>query len=125
VNRTIIHYRPDLKEKSRELRKRCTASEKILWRHIRRKQLKGFRFYRQKPIDKYIVDFFCFELMLAVEIDGITHNDKAEYDKIRDECLNKNGITVLHFYDQDIHENITGVLETLLMWIENSEKTKE
>ena len=117
MTRKIIPYRSDLKEKSRQLRKKATKSEKILWRYILGKQIKGYQFYRQKPIDNYIVDFFCFELMLAIEIDGITHNDKQEYDKKRDNVLKTYGIHVLHFYDGDVHENINGVLEIITRWI--------
>jgi len=124
MSRKIIHYRRDLKEKSRQLRKRSTKAEKFLWHHIRGKQLKDYQFYRQKPIDNYIVDFFCSEVMLAIEIDGITHNDKTKYDSQRDEQLGGLGIHVLHFYDTDIHENLTGVLEVLLEWIDNFEKIK-
>ncbi|MBN2423468.1 MAG: endonuclease domain-containing protein [Calditrichaceae bacterium] len=119
MSRAIIHYRPDLKDKSRELRKRCTKAEIILWKYIRRKQIKGYQFYRQKPIDNYIADFFCYELMLAIEIDGISHNNKEEYDRRRDIQFNDLGIHVLRFYDQDVHKNLDGVLEALKDWIDN------
>ena len=125
MSRKVIYYRPYLKEISRKLRRRCTKAEKILWQQLRRKQLKGYQFYRQKPIDKYVVDFFCFELMLAIEIDGITHNDKSEYDDRRDDDIMKQGITMLHFYDTDIHENLLGVMELLTEWIENFENSQK
>jgi len=125
MSRKVIYYRPYLKEISRNLRKRCTKAEKILWQQLRRKQLKGYQFYRQKPIDKYVVDFFCFELMLAIEIDGITHNDKSEYDDNRDGDIMKQGITILHFYDTDIHENLLGVMELLIEWVENFESSQK
>ena len=121
MSRKIIYYRPDLKEKSRELRKHATTAERKLWRYIRRKQLKGYQFYRQKPIGNYIVDFFCFELMLVIEIDGITHNDKETYDNDRDNQLHKQGIHVLHFFDSEVHENLESVLQSIVDWIENFE----
>ena len=124
MSRKIIYYRSDLKEKSRELRKNCTIAEKILWRYLRNKQLRGYQFYRQKPIDNYIVDFFCFELMLAIEIDGITHIDKLEYDVNRDHILRDKGIFILHIYDSEVHKNITGVLETIDERLNKCEKHK-
>ena len=75
-----IHYNPDLKQRSKELRKNATYSEKLLWKHLRSRQLLGYQFMRQKPIYNYIVDFYCSALKLVIEIDGITHNDKQEYD---------------------------------------------
>ena len=71
----IIPYNPKLKERARDLKKNATFAEKILWIAIRRKQL-GFEFHRQVPIDQYIVDFYCHELMLVIEVDGISHNDE-------------------------------------------------
>lgn len=122
MSRKIIYYRSDLKEKSRELRKNCTIAEKILWRYLRNKQLRGYQFYRQKPLDNYIVDFFCFELMLAIEIDGITHIDKLEYDVYRDHILRDKGIFTLHIYDSEVHKNITGVPETIDECLDKCEK---
>ncbi len=68
----IIRYDPRLKEVARALRKNPTFGEKVLWQAIRRKQL-GYEFHRQVSIDRYVVDFYCHELQLAIEIDGITH----------------------------------------------------
>lgn len=70
----IIPYKPELKELARELRKNPTYAEKILWQGIRRKQL-GVEFHRQVPIDQFIVDFYCHEIKLAIEVNGISHND--------------------------------------------------
>jgi very-short-patch-repair endonuclease len=71
-----------LKEYARELRKNATFTERLLWKYLRAGQLNGYRFLRQKPIDEYIVDFFCERLKLVIEIDGETHNDKerSSYD---------------------------------------------
>ncbi len=82
----IVPYNPKLRQKARELRKNPTFSEKVQWTAIRQKQL-GNEFHRQVPIDEYIVDFYCHELLLAIEIDGISHDtDKA---KIKDEIRQK------------------------------------
>lgn len=72
--RKIIPYNPALKEKARELRNNSTISEIFLWQFLKGKQMLGYDFHRQKPLDEYIVDFFCNELMLAIEIDGESHS---------------------------------------------------
>lgn len=81
--RKILRYNPALKEKARELRNNSTRTEILLWTFLKGKQLRGYDFHRQKPIDEYIVDFFCNELMLAVEIDGVSHIGKELYDAKR------------------------------------------
>lgn len=71
--REIIPYNPKLKELARQLRNNSTRSEIILWQHLKGKQMMGYDFHRQKPIDNFILDFFCYELMLGIELDGYTH----------------------------------------------------
>lgn len=81
--RKIIPYKPYLKQLARNLRNNSTVSEIILWKYLQGKQMKGYDFHRQKPLGNYIVDFYCNELMLAIEIDGDSHdNDKAFEDDI-------------------------------------------
>jgi very-short-patch-repair endonuclease len=87
----IIPYNPKLKELARELRKNSTLSEVILWNEIKKKA-PGYEFHRQVPIDEYIIDFFCHELLLAIEIDGSTHDYKYDYDIYRQSRLEKYGI---------------------------------
>ena len=79
---------------------------------------------RQKPIDNYIVDFFCYELMLAIEIDGEAHNYKVEKDQVRQNRLESLGINLLRFLDIDVKRNMNGVLQTLNAWINNFESAK-
>ncbi|NJR63962.1 MAG: DUF559 domain-containing protein [Cyanobacteria bacterium CRU_2_1] len=74
---TILPYEPHLKELARQLRKNMTLGEVILWNHLKGKQLHGYDFDRQRPIDRFIVDFYCKELMLAIEIDGSSHDSPA------------------------------------------------
>ena len=81
--RNIIPYNPRLKELSRQLRNNSTLAEVLLWNQIKNKKIGGYKFLRQKPIDRYIVDFFCYELMLAIEVDGETHNYSVDEDEIR------------------------------------------
>lgn len=78
--RKIIPYNPKLKLLARGLRNNSTLAEVLLWNQIKSKKLHGYQFLRQKPLDKYIVDFFCYELMLAIEIDGESHINKIEED---------------------------------------------
>ena len=120
--RKIIPYNPNLKELARKLRKDSTLSEIMLWNYLKKKQLNGFDFDRQKPIDNYIVDFFCKELGLAIEIDGESHYGNEEKDLKRDNRLNELGVTVLRFDDLDVRYKLNNVLEKIEKWIdENAE----
>jgi very-short-patch-repair endonuclease len=79
---------------------------------------------RQKPIDNFFVDFFCFDLMLAIEIDGQTHDHKISQDIARQKRIESLGITVLRFLAVDVKRNMAGVLETIDVWIEKFEMSK-
>lgn len=81
-----------------------------MWQRIKGKQIHGCDFDRQKPIDKYIVDFYCKRLMLAIEIDGESHQDKEEYDRKRQVRLESLGVQLLRFLDSDVKTNMEGVL---------------
>jgi len=90
-----------------------TDAENMLWLKLGRKQLKGYQFYRQKIIGKYIVDLYCPRAHLVIELDGgqhYTETGKAE-DRTRDDVLTGMGIRVLRFSDRDVFENIGGVME--------------
>jgi len=76
--RKIIPYNPKLKLLARGLHNNSTLAEVLLWNQIKSKKLHDYQFLRQKPLDKYIVDFFCYELMLAIEIDGESHIKKLK-----------------------------------------------
>ncbi|MEJ2617648.1 MAG: DUF559 domain-containing protein [Ignavibacteriaceae bacterium] len=120
--REIIPYNPKLKELARKLRNDSTFTEILLWSYLKKKQMRGFDFDRQKPIDNYIVDFFCKDLKLAIEIDGESHYGKEYKDKLRDKRLNKFGITILRFDDLDVRYKLEQVLQTIEKWIdENAE----
>lgn len=108
----IIPYRKDLKVKARELRKNSTLSEILLWQEIRKKQL-GFQFHRQVPILEYIVDFYCHEKKLALEINGHTHEWKVSYDQKRIVDLESLGLKILIFDDLDVKNNIKWVLNEI------------
>ena len=122
-----VHYNPRLKELSRELRKISTKSEIKLWQYLKNKQLIGYDFHRQKPIDNFIVDFFCNKLSLAIELDGYTHTfeEVSDKDKSKEENLNRLGITLLRFCDEDIMKNTEGVLGEIRHFIESFEEKKK
>ena len=105
-----IHYNPKLTELARQLRNNSTLSKILLWGELKSGKMLGFDFHRQKPIDNYIVDFFCYDLMLAIEIDGSSHDDKVEYDKQRDAFLIGLGLCVIHILDVDVKQNLAGVM---------------
>ena len=117
-----IYYNPKLKALSRELRKKGTLSEVLLWNVVKGKKIKGDQFIRQKPIGDYIVDFFCSKLKLVIEIDGISHNSKSESDQIRQQKIESLGLSVLRFYEWDVKKDIHVVVEVIENWIEKFEK---
>jgi very-short-patch-repair endonuclease len=98
-HRKIIPYNPKLKQLARNLRNNSSKSEIILWMRLKGKQMKGYDFHRQKPLDNYIADFFCHELMLAIEIDGYSHllDEVQIKDAKKEKRLNELGIRVLRF----------------------------
>ena len=101
-----------LRQYARNLRKNSTDSERQLWYYLRAKRL-GYKFKRQVPIDYFIVDFVCFEKHLIIELDGGQHQEMRVYDKQRTEALRKKGFQVLRFWNNDVLENIEGVLEAI------------
>ena len=88
-----------------------------LWRHLKGKQLLGYDFDRQRPIGNFIVDFFCNELMLAIEIDGESHSEKADQDAERQKILEESGVRFLRFADNEVKKNIEGVVAAIEQWI--------
>jgi very-short-patch-repair endonuclease len=103
----------DLISLSRNLRKRQTDVENLIWRHLRRKQLEGLKFRRQHPIGKYIVDFVCLERQLILEVDGGQHAIEQEKDNKRDDWLRAEGYQILRFWNNEVLENLPSVLETI------------
>ena len=125
--RKIIPYNPKLKTLARELRNNSTRSEIFLWKFLKGKQIHGYDFHRQKPIDNFIVDFFCYELMLAIELDGFSHfhEDTFEKDEIKEKRLKELGISVLRFWDGEVMydiENVIRVLEEYILKYEENRK---
>ena len=111
----MLPYNKRLQKYSRELRKNMTDAEKLLWSKIRRKQLKGYQFYRQKIIGNYIVDFYCPKANLIIELDGGQHysDEGIKNDRNRDVYLVSFGLRVLRFSDREVFENLKGIMETI------------
>ena len=101
--------------RARELRKKPTEAEKTLWSHLRYRQLSGFRFRRQHPIGKYVVDFVCLESRLVIELDGGQHLDSAGYDSARTVDLNRRGFSVIRFWNNQVLSEIDGVKEAIFL----------
>jgi len=109
-----IPYNKALTQKARENRKNPTAAEKKLWYEVLgNKRLDNLKFTRQRPLDEYIIDFYCAELKLAIEIDGNTHADQEQYDKRRTKNLNKYGIEVIRYTNAEVQNNLEGVYQDL------------
>lgn len=104
----IIPYNPKLKAYARELRKNSTLAEVLLWQNIKQKAL-GVQFHRQVPLLEYIVDFYCHELQLAIEIDGDSHEYKYEADAKRQGLLEQQGVRFIRFSDNDVKKNMFSV----------------
>ena len=111
-----------MKELARKLRKKSTLAEILLWQKLRNKQMHGYDFHRQKPIDNYIVDFFCHKLRLIIEIDGQSHDSKTDEDRDRQKRLEAIGLYVLRFLDSDVKQNLEGVIAAIEKWIKEYEK---
>ena len=114
-------YRNTLKEPARSLRSAMTDAEQVLWQHIRRKQIQGVQFYRQKPLLSFIVDFYCPAAKLVIEVDGSQHFDEGNQakDQSRDAALTGLGLRVLRFDNRQI------LLETNAVLIVIDEVVKE
>lgn len=110
-----IYYNSKLKELARQLRNNSTKSEIRLWQKLKGYQMYGYDFHRQKPIDNYIVDFFCNKLQLAIECDGYSHEilEVWEKDVKKTSRLNELGISVLRFSDYQIMNDMDNVLRTI------------
>jgi very-short-patch-repair endonuclease len=122
LRREIIDYERYLKELARKLRQNMTLGEVLLWQRLKRKQMRGYDFDRQRPIDRYIVDFYCKDLKLAIEIDGSSHDgEEAKVnDEIRQERLESLGVRFLRFTDADVKRNMEMVVDSIEHWIDES-----
>jgi very-short-patch-repair endonuclease len=123
TKREIIPYNSELKQLAKELRRNMTLSEVLLWNELKQKNMSGFDFDRQRPIGNYIVDFYCKELSLAIEIDGDTHIYKYDYDEERQKKLENLGVRFLRFEDIEVKKNMNNVLRVIEDWIVKNKPT--
>ena len=109
-------------ERARSLRRSLTPAEFVLWARLRGRQLGGFKFVRQEPIGQYYVDFVCRERRLIIELDGGQHAESRD-DRHRDRVLCALGYRVIRIWNNDVIENLDGVLQTLLSELEKQPLT--
>jgi len=113
-----------LKQLARDLRNNSTKAEVILWLKLKSKQMYGYDFHRQKPIDNHILDFFSQELMLGIEVDGYSHGIVEVYDKdvVKEDKMKNLGIEILRFTDDQILRVMDNVLRAIEVYIQDYEE---
>ncbi len=121
-----LPYNKNLRDFSRYLRKNSTLSEILLWNELKNEKMLGYQFNRQKPIHRYIVDFYCKKLNLVIEIDGCSHGFEEVYlnDIKREEILKSIGLKFLRFDDMEVKLNRNNVLRVIKDYIKNFEEEK-
>lgn len=124
MKRKFVTYDPKLKATARMLRKQSTLAEILLWNELKGRKILGCDFHRQKPIGRYIVDFFCPRLKLAIEIDGGSHLDRTEEDKKRQRELVLLGIRFLRFRDDEVKKDLGAVVDIIKQWILEHHRVK-
>jgi very-short-patch-repair endonuclease len=117
---TKLYNRTDEKNKRKMLRSTMPEAEVILWSKLKGKSLNGYKFRRQYSIEKFVVDFYCPELKLAIEVDGDSHyREGAEQrDREREAVIESYGISFLRFTNRQVVENVDGVLHSVMQYIE-------
>ena len=123
--RKIIPYNPKLTQLAKKLRNESTQTEIYLWLKLKGKQMYGYDFHRQKPIDNYILDFFCYDLMLGIEVDGYSHEILEVHNKdiVKEKRMNELVITILRFSDFEVLREMENVIRAIEFYIVEFEKT--
>ena len=106
--------------RARALRHNATDTEKLLWRRIRMWQVDDYKFRRQQPLGRYIVDFVCLEKRVVVELDGGQHAEQSANDMRRDEWLREQGFIVLRFWNHEVVQNIDDVTEKIFQTVKST-----
>ena len=104
---------PPILQAARELRQPQTPAEQKLWSRLRDRQLDGLKFRRQHPIGKFIIDFYCAEAKLCIEIDGDSHAEQVEYDQARTAYLNELGYTIMRFTNREVFGQLEAVAQAI------------
>lgn len=115
-----LPYNKNLKEFSRKLRNNSTLGEILLWKQLRAGSMMGYTFNRQKPLNNYIVDFYCKPLRLVIEVDGGYHFEEEQkiLDKERQSVLEEMGLNFLRFHDEEIRKDMDVVLRKIKEYME-------
>ena len=108
-------------ERARKLRRSMTDAERLLWKYLRASGFQGLKFRRQYPLGQFIVDFYCLEQQLVIELDGSQHMNNAA-DREREACLRAQGLMVLRFWNNEVLENVNGVLGALTLALSQRER---
>jgi len=112
-NYNTLPFNPQLRQRAKELRKAENLYEVLLWQQLHKKKFKGYDFDRQKIIGSYIVDFYCTNCHVVIEVDGKSHDSKAEYDNERDAFLQGLGLTVIRILAHDVLYRMDDVMRML------------
>ena len=110
TTRRVRGTTPEIEAAARELRRQMTPAERRLWYALNRRQLNGLRFRRQHPMGRFILDFYCPERKLVVELDGGIHDRQVEHDEARTEQLKEYGYTVIRFQNEEVFADLDSVL---------------
>jgi len=120
------YYNKNLKENARQLRNNSTKAEIILWNKLlKKRQLRGYQFLRQRPIHNFIVDFFSKDLKLVIEVDGEIHRFQKQKDRKRAEQIKNLGYTVIRFSNEDVLYGFINVMRTLENFVDEFEKNSD
>jgi very-short-patch-repair endonuclease len=111
----------DIRAYAREMRSRMTDAETLLWMLLRNRRIAGAKFRRQHPVGRYILDFYCDENKLGIELDGGQHGEAVKYDQKRDEWLRIQGIKVLRFWNNQMLAETEAVMEAIYLAIIDTE----
>ncbi len=120
--REIVPYEHYLLKYARENRKKLTYTERIMWNLLKGKQMMGYDFHRQKPVLRYIVDFFCYDLRLAIEVDGLSHANDGKEAQNRQAEIEALGISFLRFDGYQVLKRTGTIIDALEGWILEYEK---
>ena len=112
-------------DRARLLRKKATPPERILWRHLRNRNFASYRFRRQHPFDRYVLDFYCPSAKLAIELDGGGHNYIAGqiHDRTRSEFLARHGVILLRFWNHQVRQELDSVLRAIWFALEERQQS--
>ncbi len=117
--KTVSKIKPYLLRNARQLRKSGTDAEQWVWKHLRNRQINGYKFCRQVPIGNYVVDFLCKKAKLIIELDGSQHSLQKQHDQQRTEYLVAQGYRVVRYWNNQVLQEGEAVLEDILKELES------